>query len=29
MTTNPPQNTPAHTVLMHVAVGDHQVANVM
>jgi hypothetical protein len=29
VTTNPPRNTPAHTVLMHVAVGDHQVANVM
>ena len=29
VTTNPPGNTPRHTVLMHVAVGDHQVANVM
>jgi hypothetical protein len=28
-TTSPPRNTPAHTVLMHVAVGDHQVANAM
>jgi hypothetical protein len=29
MTTNPPKNTIPHAVLMHVAVGDHQVANVM
>ena len=29
VTTNPPPDTPAHTVLMHVAVGDHQVANAM
>ena len=29
VTTGPPANTPAHTVLMHVAVGDHQVANAM
>jgi hypothetical protein len=29
MTTNPPENTIPHAVLMHVAVGDHQVANVM
>jgi hypothetical protein len=29
VTTDPPPNTPAHTVLMHVAVGDHQVANAM
>ena len=28
-TTNPPPNTPSHTILMHVAVADHQVANVM
>jgi len=28
-TSSPPPNTPAHTVLMHVAVGDHQVANAM
>ena len=28
MTTDPLPNTPAHTVLMHEAVGDHQVANV-
>jgi hypothetical protein len=28
MTTDPYPNTPAHTVLMHEAVGDHQVANV-
>ncbi len=28
MTTNPYPNTPAHTVLLHMAVGDHQVANV-
>ena len=27
-TTRPPPNTPSHTILMHVAVGDHQVANV-
>ncbi len=26
MTTNPLQNTPSHTVLMHVGVGDHQVS---
>ena len=26
---DPPPNTPPHTVLMHVAVGDHQVANAM
>jgi hypothetical protein len=29
VTDSPPPNTPAHTVLMHVAVGDHQVANAM
>jgi hypothetical protein len=29
MTSDPPPNTPPHTVLMHVAVGDHQVANAM
>jgi hypothetical protein len=29
MTTRPPKNTIPHAVLMHVAVGDHQVANVM
>ena len=29
MTTYPPKNTIPHAVLMHVAVGDHQVANVM
>jgi hypothetical protein len=29
MTTVPPKNTIPHQVLMHVAVGDHQVANVM
>src|SRR3954447_16311337 len=29
MTVNPPKNTPPHAVLLHVAVGDHQVANVM
>lgn len=28
MTTDPYPNTPAHTVLLHMAVGDHQVANV-
>ena len=28
MTTSPPPNTPTHTILIHVAVGDHQVANV-
>ncbi len=28
MTTDPLPNTPAHEVLMHVAFGDHQVANV-
>jgi hypothetical protein len=28
MTTDPLPNTPAHTVLMHQAFGDHQVANV-
>ena len=27
MTTNPLPDTPAHTVLMHVAFGDHQVSN--
>lgn len=27
-TTNPPPGTPPHTILLHVAVGDHQVANV-
>jgi hypothetical protein len=27
MTTHPLPNTPAHTVLMHVAFGDHQVSN--
>lgn len=27
-TRHPPPNTPSHTILMHVAVGDHQVANV-
>ncbi len=26
-TTKPPKGTPKHTILMHVAVGDHQVAN--
>lgn len=29
VTTNPPAGTPRHTVLMHVAVGDHQVGNAM
>ncbi len=29
VTNRPPRNTPKHTVLLHVAVGDHQVANVM
>jgi hypothetical protein len=29
VTTNPPPNTPSHNVHMHVAVGDHQVANAM
>jgi len=29
VTSRPPANTPAHTVLMHVATGDFQVANVM
>lgn len=29
MTTNPLPNTPAHTVLMHAAVGDHQVSGWM
>ncbi|MBN1530151.1 MAG: hypothetical protein JW895_13915 [Thermoleophilaceae bacterium] len=29
VTGDPPPNTPRHTVLLHVAVGDHQVANVM
>jgi hypothetical protein len=29
VTNNPPAGTPRHTVLMHVAVGDHQVTNVM
>jgi len=29
MTTVPPKNTIPHQVLLHVAVGDHQVANVM
>src|SRR2546423_7953900 len=29
MTPNPPRNTPPHAVLLHVAVGDHKVANVM
>ena len=29
VTGKPPRNTPKHTVLLHVAVGDHQVANVM
>jgi hypothetical protein len=29
VTTDPPPSSPAHTVLMHVAVGDHQVANAM
>jgi len=28
MTDDPYPNTPAHTVLLHMAVGDHQVANV-
>jgi hypothetical protein len=28
MTTDPLPNTPAHTILMHAAFGDHQVANV-
>jgi hypothetical protein len=28
MTTKPYPNTPAHTVLMHLAFGDHQVANI-
>ncbi len=27
MTDNPPPNTPAHNVLLHVALGDHQVSN--
>jgi hypothetical protein len=27
VTNKPPRNTPKHTVLLHVAVGDHQVAN--
>jgi hypothetical protein len=29
MTTVPPKNTIPHAILMHVAVGDHQVANIM
>jgi hypothetical protein len=29
MTTVPPKNTIPHAILLHVAVGDHQVANVM
>lgn len=29
MTTHPPKGTIAHAVLLHVAVGDHQVTNVM
>ena len=29
MTVDPPKNTPPHAVLLHVALGDHQVANVM
>jgi hypothetical protein len=29
VTTSPPAGTPRHNVLMHVAVGDHQVANAM
>ena len=29
VTSKPPRNTPKHTVLLHVAVGDHQVANAM
>ena len=29
VTKRPPRDTPKHTVLLHVAVGDHQVANVM
>jgi hypothetical protein len=29
VTTSPPAGTPRHTVLMHVAVGDHQVGNAM
>jgi hypothetical protein len=28
MTSHPYPNTPAHTVLLHMAVGDHQVANI-
>ena len=28
VTSKPPRNTPKHTVLMHIAVGDHQVAPV-
>ena len=28
LTDDPYRNTPAHTVLLHMAVGDHQVANV-
>jgi hypothetical protein len=28
VTSRPPKNSPKHTVLLHVAVGDHQVANV-
>src|SRR5881394_2471930 len=28
MTTDPLPNTPAHTILIHEAIGDHQVANV-
>jgi hypothetical protein len=28
MTDDPPANTPSHQVLMHIAVGDHQVANI-
>jgi hypothetical protein len=29
VTTSPPAGTPRHVVLMHAAVGDHQVANAM
>ena len=29
VTTRPPRDTPRHTVLLHVAIGDHQVANAM
>ena len=29
VTNRPPRHTPKHTVLLHVAIGDHQVANAM